>query len=89
MEVGAGRLGHSLTEMVIKPAGSFGKEQTPRRVGRVELKIYSLTCALNCRGLLTLASNSQGYSKCEPPISSIAMVSRPFPYQQNQKDLSK
>lgn len=28
-EVGAGRLGDSLTEMVIKPAGSFGKEQTP------------------------------------------------------------
>lgn len=27
--MGAGRLGDSLTEMVIKPAGSFGKEQTP------------------------------------------------------------
>lgn len=89
MEAGAGRLGASLTEMVIKPVGSFGKEQTLQGVGRAELKIYSLTCALNWRKLFTLASNSQGYSKWKPPISSIAMVSRPFSYQQNQKDLSK
>lgn len=27
--VGTSRLGASLTEMVIKPVGSFGKEQTP------------------------------------------------------------
>lgn len=47
MEVGAGRLGASLTEMVIKSVGSFGKERTLQRVGRAELKIYSLTCALN------------------------------------------
>lgn len=33
-EVGAGRLGDSLTEMVIKPAGSFGKEQTPPESGQ-------------------------------------------------------
>lgn len=62
MEVGAGRLGHSLTEMVIKPAGSFGTEQTPRSMGRVGLKIYSLTCALNWRKLFTLASNKDSLS---------------------------
>lgn len=78
MEVGAGRLGTGLTEMVIKPAGSFGKVQTPRREGRVELKIYSLTCALNWRKLFTLAFSSQGYSKWKHQISSVTMVSRPF-----------